>query len=1193
MATPRQIHLVFRCGLEIEIDKSAFKGLDYTNSSLPWRYNVTNCDQIVAPNHRTAESFGGWVSPISRITLPQNIKKNSGIPDAARSYAFMYPPEGLAEALVRKDMRISIVSPIDENFDVNPGITDESAAHRRPSLGHIHVDPEISKRQQAIESAAILGGFAYFDENYECICINALSTQRSERTLKFSGPYEVKQSACDEILKMRRLHPLQVDIFHEVGFVSYAWVRPKELFRFEGVFVKGQTQNNNGTMIFFREDGTGVAYAIDNTGSTDPTGYVGILSEPVLKIGEAKYTHHRIQPLYEVKDWGAQVKHWRNGMNTTKLYNALEDKRTAIHMACHAALGHEFISNVLSYVEYKRDLSYQDHIGWNPLHYACRFSPSDYTLIKLLVTECPEAVVQVDFYNRSPLHIACNSDTSEKVIAVLLEADTNIPKITIKKTTRRFGFLPLHLACFSGLDDGIINALLDADSDNNTVVQKSYGGHLPLHLALSKKLPASVVKAFLDVDTKLRKAASGHHDSVSSNFTATNFTADIYQSLNGKLPLHIACYNNSSSEIVQLLIEKDRLNVTMNENVDSAPSQALESAISSGLYQTSSFRHGSMYNYSQPSKNQLSVLTERNSEYIEQGDGVVALHLAMRHGNKAVVSLLLWKEMGKAKDKHQLSMLQKRDVLGRTPLHIACQYNISSQIILYLLDLDPFNKTTQMTDLQGFMPIHTACENKFTSAETINMLLDAEDQYIEHEFNLGVVKSRSTHTGDTERKRTPLYLAVRNGVDANVIRILLKPKNFFLKGFDDPAMEDLAEVVIRSPLVQAEVIEKLSDRVYFCQLVTELYASVIAVIFFFYGSYKYVEGKGTAIEPCIVLSSAALFTLREVLQILSVGTDYLGDLWSLFEVITIVLLVVSSTIMLSEEPRKGEDLPQHLLITTGLFVVMQFILILRNTIQPFARFVGGLLLIVKQLVPFIVVNLLVLWFFVYAWWIKESVRGSANNTIKLRFQESFMLIFDFSERDSDNSDADTIGLLHILFALLIIIVLFNILIAIVGEAWQSSDQISNGLFWKYRLEKIKELRYATKYQRRFVDSRFSKLMEKIDNIRYISYGSDISWNKSPYHLVDTRDHYENPQNYFGAEQSKVIHDARSLNATMYWEEMSGDVTSWRKAMILLGWFGSLIRYGMLVILGFPTLGILWPKKFRASLLSWDDSVEAT
>lgn len=240
-------------------------------------------------------------------------------------------------------------------------------------------------------------------------------------------------------------------------------------------------------------------------------------------------------------------------------------------------------------------------------------------------------------------------------------------------------------------------------------------------------------------------------------------------------------------------------------------------------------------------------------------------------------------------------------------------------------------------------------------------------------------------------------------------------------------------------------------------------------------------------------------------------------------------------------------------------------------------------MIAEKLIPFLVVSLFVIWFFVYAFWIYS--RDWVEPTISDWIRKSFKLIFDFSFVDTYR-----IGLLEVLFAFLIIIVLLNILIAIVGEAWDSAAEKSNGLFWKYRVEKIKELRFATKYEHKWTHNKFSTLMEKIDNMNKIPYGSDVSWTKSPYHVVETKDQYENPHKYFDRELSEKIQDARSLHSTIYFEKINdNDFTSFRQFMLLLRWFGSLMRFCILVILGFPTLGVLWPKKFRSSLLTWDDS----
>jgi len=1153
MATPRHVHIFPNCGLEIEIDRSTFPGIDYTDSKTPWKYIVKNYGH---PNNGAMadrqEHFEGWMSPAASITLPPSIRAKGGIPDEAMSYAFMYPPQGLAEALKRSQEQNCDDS--DEPFGDNPNIS----AHQVPNT-------------IGIESAAKVGGFAYFDKNHDCICINAFSTQRSDNKLRFSGPYEVKPSVCRELYTLSRPHPLQLDIFHEVGFVSYAWVRPRERFQFESVFANDVHMNNNGTMIFFRENGTGVAYAVDQSEFVDPTSYVGILSDAFQNIGEAKFTKQVILPIDEVKAWGTRVKHWTPSMPPVVLVDTLEDERRVIHMACHAALGHNFVSNVLLNFGEKHYLSHQDSFGWNPLHYACCFSPSDCILIKLLVTECPEAAVQLDIYNRSPLHIACNSNTSEEVVAILLKADKYIPKVTINAKTRKFGLLPIHLACFNGAQDGIINALLDADCGNNTAIQKSRSGHMPLHIVILKRLPASMVKVFLDIDSKLKKLDKSNSDS-----ETISYEYDIYQSFDGKIPLHLACFNNSSSEIVQLLLEKDEHSTTINETVNEV------------FYSTQSEKNNTL-GLGSRKKNVYRNKREfkgTNNGSIETCDTncLVALHLAMRHGSKKVISLLLRKETGKKdSDWFEPCMLHKKDISGKTPLHIACQYNIDPQIIYDLLDLDPTKISTQICDVHGFMPIHYACENKNTSAETINILLDAEEKYLEAEFKNSVHKRRSTHTGDTERNRTPLFLAAKSGIEGKAFERLLAPENFLLKDFDDPTLADLAEIVKNNRAVQVKVIERLSERIYFCFLILELYACLGALISFSVCSVSYINGHLIPHLPAFLICCTVVFMLRELLQILSTGTDYISDLWSWFEMTNIGLLLTMSHYF-REAPLHGNrpgEAVRNVLAITGFTVVFQLIIFLRTTILPFARFVGGLLIIMKKLIPFVVVAMLLIWAFIHAIWI-TGLEDEPN--LYLSFRETYKDVFDFSPENLNGFE--------VLFSVLVIIVLLNVLIAIVGEAWESAAYKSSSLFWKYRLEKIYQLRYVLKIRERsenpFSDTStiFDAMLHKIDNLSDVSYGGDISWTVEPYHILKVKDHYDNPHKYFYPDQAKIILHAHSLQGDLYWAKIdNNDLTFYGKISIILKWLGYLIFYSALVILGVPVFGIIWPKKVRVAMLT--------
>ena len=159
------------------------------------------------------------------------------------------------------------------------------------------------------------------------------------------------------------------------------------------------------------------------------------------------------------------------------------------------------------------------------------------------------------------------------------------------------------------------------------------------------------------------------------------------------------------------------------------------------------------------------------------------------------------------------------------------------------------------------------------------------------------------------------------------------------------------------------------------------------------------------------------------------------------------------------------------------------------------------------MIPFLVVSLLVLWFFVYAFWVWNSDWG--DTALSYWIIKSYKLVFDFSFKG-----AYSIGFLKVLLAFLIIIVLFNNLIAIIGEAWDSDAEKSNRHFWEYRLEKIKELRFATKYEHKWAHDKFSTLLEKINNMSNISYRSDVSWTRLPYHVVETKDQYEKPHKYF-------------------------------------------------------------------------------
>jgi len=1126
MAAPRLLDIIPNCGLQIRIKDPDSTIIDRTHITSDWKYEITNCDEIFATTH-TPESVEGWLSPTHRITLPPMIKVAAGIPKEAKSFAFMYPPEGI------DDIIKMVIRSLDSNN--NEAFLDEQSS----------IEVEAPLDVNAIKSVLLLGGFVYFDDEFNCICVNAISREPSKQKLPFSGPFNVHGPTYYELHKTGRTHSLRLENFREVGFESFAWVRPSEKIQFKPVIL--DCDYSNGAFLFFREDRTAVAYTVNPFGYRDPQGNVGFISEAMANIG-ADFTQKVIQPIYDIDAWKETFKHLLvEPVDTAKLIETLEDKKTLLHMACHAALRKEFIADVLSNTLEMSNLSYQNSFGWNPLHYACRFSPSDCSLIKLLVNACPEAVQQSDPHGRCPLHIACDSDTSIDVITILLAADTS--KVTILRKTNIFGLLPIHLACYKGAPNTIIEALLNADREGSTVLTKTKCGQLPLHLAILKQLPATMVKILLDAASKYKNSHIYADD-------------DIYETFEEKLPLHIACWNNSPSEVIKMLLDKDTKNVTIHEPF----------GVSNTEDATPLNTHFTLDD---------APFTRSSSTMVVMSRDTMAIHLAMKHGCKDVISLLLQKETENENFRVRSSTLYKEDTRGRTPLHIACEYSADPQIIQLLIELDSLKKTTQIDDMQGYRPMHYACENENISIEIINILCDSEEEYIK--AGLAKTKKRSTHSGDTEHNRTPLFLAIKSGAPTAVIERFLQLDNFTTKGFDESAMEDLAQVVENSEAVQEGVVRILAQRRYFGIIMIDLYANILAYVSFWRASQLLHSGTITELWPSLLVFSAFLFLLREVLQILSVGGDYIGDTWSWNELLCIIFLLITAENMFDKIDHPEPELDVFLLSFTSFLLTVQIIFFLRSTFLPFAKFVGGLLEIVTKIIPFIIVSTLLLAAFIYSFWVNEGPRCT---TFFGCYSWIYGSIFAFTTQDGEPA----IQFLELLFGFMIVIVLLNVLIAIVSEAWDTSAKQSTRLFWKYRLQKIAELKFTNKLtsnHTRLSDTSFMRYIDKIENI---SYTNDISWSKAPYHIVATKDQYDNPKDYFGSDLVRQIVQAKSLQADIYWANTDArsrnvNFTNINLIILILKWLGSCALYALLIIVGILTCGFFFPCKFRSRVLS--------
>ena len=178
--------------------------------------------------------------------------------------------------------------------------------------------------------------------------------------------------------------------------------------------------------------------------------------------------------------------------------------------------------------------------------------------------------------------------------------------------------------------------------------------------------------------------------------------------------------------------------------------------------------------------------------------------------------------------------------------------------------------------------------------------------------------------------------------------------------------------------------------------------------------------------------------------------------------------------------------------------------------------------------------------------------------------------------------------LDVLYGIIIIVVLLNVVIAIVEQAWSNAADVTMRLFWTYRLEFLAENRiFAKSNQWSFLRG----IEKRIDEVRDVVYSDRTSWSKAPYNLVDSKAKYENPGGYFPPDIAEIIKGTFSCQSSLYWvkhedsEQKNNVQLFWGRFAVLFNFFCRFLVYSLLTILGTLTCGWFWPRNLRKKILS--------
>ena len=171
----------------------------------------------------------GVISPMSPVTLPLEIKREVGIPDAATLFAFVYPLQYFKRRLHRI------------NLATEP-------------WGFAH----------------LLGAFAYFDDDRTLLGVNALTIVPQQTVLHLVGPHKPLSVAVAAMNDLGRMAEVVVDGLLDAGFQQFGWVHPGEMPG--GHELLDTISNDHGGFLF--ETAEGPAFFVLDPTPQDDTGFV-------------------------------------------------------------------------------------------------------------------------------------------------------------------------------------------------------------------------------------------------------------------------------------------------------------------------------------------------------------------------------------------------------------------------------------------------------------------------------------------------------------------------------------------------------------------------------------------------------------------------------------------------------------------------------------------------------------------------------------------------------------------------------------------------------------------------------------------------------------------------------------------------------------------------------------------------------
>ena len=427
------------------------------------------------------------------------------------------------------------------------------------------------------------------------------------------------------------------------------------------------------------------------------------------------------------------------------------------------------------------------------------------------------------------------------------------------------------------------------------------------------------------------------------------------------------------------------------------------------------------------------------------------------------------------------------DVGGMLPMHYACAYGVSPIVLLVLAQVFPESLVTR--ENKGRTPMHLAMVNAHREAipGVIRFLLEScgpeicnvrdYDGYLPlHLLALGLrgIRSESMEQRNSVAECLSLYLGAEPHASAD-----------FLTSLQD-LPEWLLDVAVVTPHVRNVLNKKIVKRLPTLFLIMDGYWYIILVICFQVSTTGQIDNRfeftshNVFTSLIFVFLGGAWFVLRELLQIISMWSlgglsKWFWDPTNWIDVSLIILVFYYAVQMKTEDSAISNNAFRTGVAFTKGVIWIGFISFLKSTLVEFSVFVGGVGYVLRRLLAFLMALAVILFAFAQMFFIiyyntpvcekcapdDEECQecpfphcNYAHSLLKVYTMMLGELGNDGSARYSGNLVAQ---ILFVIYSFLVVILLSNVLIAIVTDSYEvvQNDRAAV-VFWSNRLDFVAE-----------------------------------------------------------------------------------------------------------------------------------------